>query len=156
MKKITILLFLAISFNFSFSQDFSKLESYSLVSAEDYKPAEKQVLECVNYLFNTPYEKNNLNRLNAIQFILRWMTGTPDYLFDLGDKAMKLTKGNSDLLGLYMAAMTKTVLDNTDEKLNGDQIYDNSQELIIAYCYDSGNNMKPSKAMKKIMKSRKE
>lgn len=155
MKKIIILLFLAVIFNFSYSQDFSKLESYSLEQVEDYKLAEKQVLVCANYLFNTPLEKSNLNRLSAIQFIMKWMIGTPDYMFDLGEKAMNLTKGNSDLLGLYMAAMSKTVLDS-GEKLNSDQIYEGSEELMIAYCSDKNNNMKPSKVMKKIIKSRKE
>ncbi len=83
------------------------------------------------------------------------MTGTPDYKFDIGENAMELTKGDSDLLGLYFAAMTKVVLEKTGEKLNDDQVYEQAQEIIIEYCSNPDNKFKPSKKMKKIIKSRK-
>ena len=47
-------------------------------------------------LMRTPYNKNSLNQVNSIAFILRWMTGTPDYMFNLDDRSLKLTRGNSD------------------------------------------------------------
>lgn len=155
MKKIIILLVLALTINISFSQDFSNLENIKLVVKEDYKPAEKQVLESAIYLFNTPYNKNSLNQANSIAFILRWMTGTPDYMFNLDDRSLKLTRGNSDLLGYYMAAMSKTVIES-ESKLSEDKIYTTAQEILLVYCYNDGNNMKPTKAMKKIMKGRKD
>jgi len=156
MKKNLFLFAFVITVNFTFCQNYTKLADYTFKSIEDYKSSEKQVLECVNYLFNTPFEKNSLNRLSIIQYLLKWMEGTPDYVFSIDKRATKLTKGNSDLLGMYFAAITKTVLDNTENKLTDDEIYLNAQELMIAYCSDSSNNMKPSKTMKKIIKSRKE
>ena len=83
------------------------------------------------------------------------MEGTPDYTFDIGEKAVKLTKGNSDLLGLYLAAMSKVVVENKGKKLDGESIYNQSENLLVNYCSDSANNMKPSKKIKKLIKARK-
>ena len=97
-----------------------------LHSIDTYKKHEPQVLECANYLFKNPTNKNELNRLTCIQFVMKWMEGTPDYTFSIGEKAMELTKGNSDLFGLYLAAMTKTVLDNSDSSLDENEIHENA------------------------------
>lgn len=51
--------------------------------------------------------------------------------------------------------MTKVVLENTGEKLNDDQVYEQAQEILIEYCSNPDNKFKPSKKMKKIIKSRK-
>jgi hypothetical protein len=87
---------------------------------------------------------------------MKWMEGTPDYTFEIGEKSMELTKGNSDLLGLYLAAMTKVVLENTDKDLNNETIYENAETLLVNYCSDKNNKMKPSKKIKKILKARRQ
>ena len=116
MKKITFIAIITLFCNISFGQNFSELANSEFESAESYKPAESQVLLCANYLFNNPTNEAELNRLNAIQYIMKWMAGTSDYTFDIGEKAMELAKGNSDLLGLYMAAMSKVVIENNEGK----------------------------------------
>ncbi len=136
----------------SFGQNFSELAKTEFKSKESYKPAESQVLTCANYLFSSPANQAELNRLNAIQYIIKWMSGTPDYTFDLGEKAMKLTDGNSDLLGLYMAAMSKVVLENTAQKLSSDEIYTQSEKIMVKYCSITDNKMKPSKKIKQLIK----
>lgn len=155
MKKIIFIALLALSCTMSFGQNFSELAKTEFKSAESYKPAESQVLTCANYLFGSPADQAELNRLNAIQYIIKWMSGTPDYTFDLGEKAMKLTDGNSDLLGLYMAAMSKVVLENTAQKLSSDEIYTQSEKIMVNYCSITDNKMKPSKKIKQLIKEAK-
>lgn len=152
MKKIIFIALLALSCTMSFGQNFSELAKTEFKSKESYKPAESQVLTCANYLFSSPANQAELNRLNAIQYIIKWMSGTPDYTFDLGEKAMKLTDGNSDLLGLYMAAMSKVVLENTAQKLSSDEIYTQSEKIMVKYCSITDNKMKPSKKIKQLIK----
>ena len=152
MKKIIFIALLAFSCSLSFGQNFSELAKTEFKSKESYKPAESQVLTCANYLFSSPANQAELNRLNAIQYIIKWMSGTPDYTFDLGEKAMKLTDGNSDLLGLYMAAMSKVVLENTAQKLSSDEIYTQSEKIMVKYCSITDNKMKPSKKIKQLIK----
>lgn len=152
MKKIIFIIFFSVSCNMSFGQDFSELAKTEFKSAESYKPAESQVLTCANYLFSNPANQAELNRLNAIQYIMKWMSGTPDYTFELGEKTMKLTNGETDLLGLYMAAMSKVVLENTSQKLSSDEIYNQSEKILVKYCAVPDNKIKPLKKIKQLIK----
>lgn len=138
--------------NISFSQNFSELNNYEFPNAESYKAEENKVLLCTDYLFNNPANKAKNNRLIAIQYIIKWMSGTPDYTFEIGTKALDLTKGSTDLFGLYMAAITKVALQNTDKKLDVNQIHEQAQNILVEYCANPDNNIKPNKAIKKILK----
>jgi hypothetical protein len=152
MKKIILIALLTLTYTMSFGQNFSELAKTEFKSKESYKPAESQVLTCANYLFSSPANQAELNRLNAIQYIIKWMSGTPDYTFDLGEKAMNLTGENSDLLGLYMAAMSKVVLENSTQKLSSDEIYNQSEKIMVQYCAVADNKVKPSKKIKQLIK----
>lgn len=152
MKKNIFIALITLTYTMSFGQNFSELANTEFKSAESYKPAESQVLTCANYLFSSPANQAELNRLNAIKYIMKWMEGTPDYTFEIGEKAMKLTDGNSDLLGLYMAAMSKVVLENTTQKLSSDEIYTQSKKIVVEYCSIADNKVKPSKKIKQLIK----
>lgn len=149
-KVILCLVFVCSSLNLM-AQDFTSLNVNSLQKMEDYVKAEPKVLECANFLLNTPYEANNLNRLSAMQYILKWMEGT-DYTFSIDSKAVELTEGNNDLFGLYMTTLPKVVLENKGANLSNDEIHNRVVELLIAYCKNENNNMKPTKKLKKLMK----
>lgn len=152
MKKIIFIVLITLTCTMSFGQNFSELAKTEFKSKESYKPTESQVLTCANYLFATPANQAELNRLNAIKYIFKWMSGTPDYTFDIGDNAMKLTDGSSDLLGLYMAAMSKVVLEKSTQKLSSDEIYNQSEKIVVKYCAIADNKVKPSKKIKQLIK----
>ena len=154
MKKIIFIITL-FNLTISFGQNFDEIKNYEFKTIESYQTEKPKVLLFANYLFDNPASKEELNRLYAIQYIMKWMTGTPDYKFELGKREIDLTKGNSDLLGLYMAAITKVVLENKGDKLDSDSIYNRAEALLVNYCSDATNKMKPSRKIKKILKSRK-
>lgn len=151
MKKTILIIAILFTSNISIGQNFSELSTYEFAKTENYKSEENNVLLCTNFLFNNPSDKEVMNRLNSIQFIMKWMAGTPDHTFDLDKKAMKLTKGSSNLLSLYMAAMTKVVLENKGEPLSSDQVYHKSEMILVYYCANPKNKIKPSKQIKKII-----
>lgn len=151
MRKVILCLVLVFSSLNLFAQDYTSLDVGSLQKMEDYIKAEPKVLECANFLLQTPHEKNNLNRLSATQYILKWMEGT-DYTFNIDSKAVELTDGNNDLFGLYMTSMPKVVLENKDAELAADEVHNKVVELLVAYCKNEKNNMKPTKKLKKLMK----
>ena len=95
----------------------------------------------------------SIDRLHALQYIIRWMSGTPDYNFILDAKATKFAKNNDDLLGLYMAAMTKYVLENKAESKNENKIKLNALKIIINYAKDKENNVKINKDLKKAIEA---
>lgn len=152
MKKIICIILILFSCTMSFAQNFSELANAEFKSTESFKTAESQVLICANYLFSTPADQAELNRLNAIKYIMKWMEGTPDYTFDIGEKAMKLTTGDTDLLGLYVAAMSKAVIENTAGKLSSDEMYNQAEKILVNYCAVADHKMKPSKKIKQLLK----
>ena len=151
MKKVFLCLVLVISSLNLFAQDYTSLDGSQLKTKEDYVKAEPKVLECSNYLLNTPYEANNLNRLMAMQYILKWMEGT-SYTFEINANAVELTDGNQDLFGLYISTMPKVVLENKEANLSADEIHNRVVNMLIEYCKNEKNNMKPTKKLKKLMK----
>lgn len=116
---------------------------------------ESSVLECSNYLLENPVNKDVENRLTAFQFLFQWMEGTPDYTFSIGEEALDLTKGNPEMLTLYFASLAKTVLDAKGSNITEDQIQQQATEHLINYCINPDNKLKPTKGMKKIIKSKK-
>lgn len=154
MKKIIFIILITLTSTMSFGQNFSELANTEFKSKESCKSAESQVLICANYLFSTPADQAELNRLNALKYIMKWMEATPDYTFDLGEKAMKLTNGETDLLSLYMAAMSKAVIENTAGKLSSDEIYTQAEKTLVNYCAIAENKIKPSKKIKQLIKEK--
>lgn len=154
MKKI-ILASVLLYFNASFGQNLPNFDEIKLEQKTDYQPAESSVMQATNYMLSTPYEKNDLNRLNSLQFIIKWMSGTPDFTFTLGSEITKIMKGNDDMLGLYMACMTKYCLENKSSAKDEAAVRLNSIKLLLTYCEKESNNMKMTKQLKKLSEANK-
>lgn len=155
MKKYIVIIALIFFSSNIFAQDFSKLKKIKLEELIDYSKNESLVLQCANYILNTPYSTNDngeLNRLNAVSFIIRWMEGTDKYTFDI---TTELTKGKMELMVVQFAAMAKVAIEETNQKLSSSEILHKANELLIAYCANPKNNIKATKAIKKAIKKRK-
>ncbi len=155
MKKIILFIAVQLVTITVFSQDYSILDKDSLKTPEDFQNAESTVLECSNYLLSNPVDKDVQNRLDAFQYLFQWMEGTPDHTFTIGEEAVDLTNGNPEMLTLYFASLSKTVLDAKDLNLTNEQIQEQATDHLINYCSMQKNNLKPTKAMKKLIKSKK-
>ena len=154
MKRHWVFLFaLLLSFS-GFSQDFSNLESIKMKSKKDYGKNESKVLECATYLLSNPVKENELSRINATKFIMRWMEGTKDYSFALGREFMELTGGESDLLNIYFASLVKVALESDAETIDPAKINEQGKEAYLDYCAEPENGVKPPSAVKKLLKKR--
>ena len=149
MKKIILALFL-LNYNSSFCQTLPNFDEIKLEQASDYKTAETNAIQAATYILTTPFEEKDLNRLNSLAFIIKWMSGTPDYTFTLDNVASKVTKGNDNLLGIYMACLTKYCLENKESAKDEKVIKLNSIKMLLAYCEKPGNNIKLTKQLKKL------
>ena len=153
MRKIVVAM-LCICAYVVHAQDLSNLDSIKLESAADCKPAEPYALVAANYLFETPFQKNDVQRLKSLQFIIKWMSATPDYKFALSDVDQKFLKGNDDLLGLYMGAMTRYVLGEKNASKDEKAIRVNSLGMLADYTGNPANNMKQTKGLKKLSEAK--
>ncbi len=151
MKILTLLFtFTFITFS-SFAQSAADIPSLTFKSEEDYRKYEGEVLKSADLVLNTPLNEREKVRERAVRFILRWMEGTPDYSFALGEDFINLTKGNEDLPGVYLSALVKAALDN---RINGEAINAQGRELFLDYCANENNKVKPNKKVKKLLKAR--
>ncbi|HZF65165.1 MAG TPA: hypothetical protein VEZ55_11795, partial [Chitinophagaceae bacterium] len=110
---------------------------------EDYtEDVDKAAGTAAQLLLSTPMDKESLARLNAGQFLIRWMTGTPTYTFSIDAVATKISKGNKDLMLVYLAAMVKYCLDNPLESKNDNKVKFNTVQRVLDYCKEQGVNLK--------------
>lgn len=157
MKKIfsITLITIGLFFNQSFAQqELPDFENIKLDQKSDYKQADSAALKASTYLLSTPFEKDNIHRLHALSFVIKWMSGTPDFSFTLDEDAIKTVKGNEALIGLYMAAMTKYALENRSLSKDTKAIKLNSLILLLNYCENTNNNIKMTKQLKKLSEAK--
>lgn len=134
------------------AQTLPNFAAIPLSTKEDFNEAANlAALQAADYLFSTPMEKNNADRLQSLQYIIRWMSGTPDYQFTLDSQATQFARKNDDLLGLYMAAMVKYVLENKDSAHDQEKIKLHAVKQLITYAGDEKNKVKLNAALKKAI-----
>ena len=154
MKRLFFGILFGFLLNLSFAQSLPDLAAINLDKKEDFNSAaDNAALQAANFLLSTPQEKNSIDRLRALQYVIKWMSGTPDYQFRLDEQATKFARKNDDLLGLYMAAMTKYVLENKSESKDQNEIKLHAVKLIIAYARDENNKVKMNSELKKAIEA---
>ncbi|MDX9782976.1 MAG: hypothetical protein RBT35_08395 [Bacteroidales bacterium] len=140
------------------AQDYTKLKEIALKDKSDYQKNESLVLECANYILNSQYNllDKDLNHTNAQLFIIKWMGGTPDYMFSIDETIGKATKSSANLLAVYLAASVKYVLENKEMASNENEVKYNSILLFLDYCKDATKNVKVNGEIKKMIKANEE
>ena len=154
MKKTSLILALCLTSCFAFAQSQPDFKSIKIENAADCRTVEPQVLQAANYNLSTPFSSNDATRLNALSFLIRWMSATPDFQFDMDQTVMKMMKGNDDVLGLYMAAMAKYVLENKGNSKDQKLVKLNAVTHLLNYAENPKNNFKLTKNLKKLSEAK--
>jgi hypothetical protein len=151
---IIILAVLLLSANVSYAQNFSNLDTIQLQEKSDYSKNDSVALACANFLLNTPVDVNDANRNNSARFLIRWMSGTPDYTFNIDESVGKVTQSNSMLLGIFLASATKYMLENKEQSKDANAVKFNSFLIYAQYCENPSNKLEQTKEIKKLIKAK--
>jgi len=120
MKRVLLVCFLVLTqMALSFSQELPNLKHVKLNKKAHFKDLDPLVLKVTDYLFATPVNDKNNSRREAGQFLIRWMNATPFDTFVLAEKETDFFNTDTELMLMYMAALTKFTLENktiTDQK----------------------------------------
>lgn len=108
------------------------------------------MLKAVNYLYTTRYDADDLERLYATEYIMKWMAGTPDFTFDIDEKYSKSFAGDPELLNLYMAALAKQALEHPDRAVDKKYLGLGAVKMVLEYTSKGSNNLKQSNELKKM------
>jgi hypothetical protein len=153
MKKASLIFLFVFSALFNYAQDFKYLPGINMEKLEDYEEYESTALKCANYLLDNEVDAEEQNRALAVEFMMRWMTGT-DIKFELGDDFVKYGDKDTDRMAVYLAALVKVALEDPEQDLKPAEINELGAEVFLDYCAEN-KSIKKNKAIKKELKNRK-
>ena len=146
MNKITFLIVLLFTCCISFSQTYYPYQDIKLETASDYKDAAPIALHAATWMLSTPFKNEDADRARALQFLMKWMSGTKEFKFQLQGKVQDII-AERDLFGLYTAAMAKFCLENKSFAGTPQVVESSACKLVLDYCDDPANNF----TLKKIL-----
>ena len=153
-RKIFFITLLCFACAHVHAQSIPNLDIIKLDHAPDFKAAEPFALQTSIYLLTTPFDKENKDRVKGLQFLIRWMSGTPDHSFIIDNVESKVAKGDDDILSLYLAALTRYTLENKDAAKDNKTLTLHAVILLLDYCENKANNIKMPKQLKKLSEAR--
>jgi len=153
MKKTLLLALLLLTNTLIFAQDFRSLADIKFATAEECRTYNAKALEAANHILSTPVNGSDVNRLSAMSFLIKWMSATADYSFELGAEITKYGKEEDMLVGVYMACLTKFSMDNPDKAKDSKEVKLGATKLFADYCANSSNNVRTNKALKKLLEA---
>lgn len=155
MKKSLLAICFIFCLHALYAQSLPDFKLIKLETKEDYnESANTAALIAADFLLNTAVNKKDINRLLCTQYIIRWMTGTPDYNFELGGKLTKMAKNNDDVFIIAMAGMTKYALEN--KQVNGKDsktLMLNGMKHFAEYAANEKSGLKLNGEIKKMLEA---
>jgi hypothetical protein len=136
-----------------YAQTLPNFDLIKLEKAPDFKLAEPYALQTANYILSNPFKKDDKDRMNSLRFMGKWMTGTPDYSFAIGDIEDKIGKDN-DLLALFMVSKAKYILENKASAKDAKLVKLNAMILLLNYCSNKDNTIRMTKQLKKLAEAK--
>jgi len=153
MKKLLFTIGVVLTLSLANAQTAPDYSKYPLDTEANIKKANDAALQTANYVLGTPINKDPQQRLEALQFLLMWMQGTPDYSFAI-DNTFSLVGEDQQMMGLYLAAMIKHQVDNKI-KQGGPDVSVATLKTIAEYIDNPAHNAKATGELKKMVEANK-
>lgn len=134
------------------AQDFNVPEAAVLKTADDYKTYEKDVIDGINWITNTPLDEQKDKRKEVNAFLMRWMTGTPTVSIEVSSYLVEISEKNPELLILFLSGWTKFAIENPD---NSDAFQGNlagMKMVLEVYEKNKKSGIKKDRALEKLLK----
>ena len=150
--KIAFTLILGMFILTTNAQKFEVPKNVKMDKAEDFEQYHQDVLACINWLQETPINKEEKKRKDASAFFLRWVTGTPYITMKIYTGTLFYVEDNPDLMTIFLGGWTKYALENPEEK--DDQVEGNLAGIkaVIAFYEANKKNLKRDKQLEKLAK----
>jgi hypothetical protein len=117
---------------------------------KDYAKYDNDVIACVNWLENTPLDKEQEKRTAANAFLIKWLSGTPDVAVSLNsDIVTKYTDKNPQLLVLFLGGWSRYALQNNHSKDQLKGYYEGFKSMILIY--RKGISIKKDKSLERLV-----
>lgn len=114
IKKITFTLFFVAASLGLFSQNFEVPKNYNLDKTENYSLYQQDIVDCVNWLMNTPINTKSEKRKEANTFLLKWLMGSPDVHIDIKVEIVTFMESSPEFLMVFMGGWAKYSIESSD------------------------------------------
>lgn len=81
-------------------------------SESDYKAMEKNVLASIDWMENTPMDQEPEKHKQQYEYLIAWISGSPDITIDLKANIVKFSEKNPELLIVFMGGWVRYALQN--------------------------------------------
>lgn len=150
VKNILLALFMVFGLSL-YAQNNINYADVKLETEDDFKAAEPLVIGAADYVLSNPITGENVDYNYAIQFVLAWMGGTPDYTFSLD--SMDKLGGDVFLSSVYIASLAKYTLEHKSEATDDKLLRNGAWKLFLDYCNNPVNKVKKNKHLNKLLKA---
>lgn len=152
MNKIKTLILLLFVSTTLLAQEVEIPNDLKLKNAEDYKKTEQLVLNCTDWILNTPITENPKQRKEINAFLLKWMSGSPTVSIELVSGIVPLDC--VDCLMSFMSGWTKYSLENNYSKNKVECAIAGAENAIEFYTKNE-SELGRNSDMKKLIKQKK-
>ena len=131
------------------AQDFSYLKKIDLNNLEEWQEAEDAAMECCSYLLAVRYDKKDVQRRYASEFITGWVANFFDSEEMIYDKIHLMTEGRKALIDMYVTCFAMNYIES-DRQVDNSHLREKALLGVIEYCTNSKNKLKLTKELKLI------
>ena len=152
MKKIiiTFVLTLFAAISVTSQTKFDLPQNIELNKASDYAKYENDIVSAAKWLEETDLNQEAKKRKQVDVFIIKWVSGTPNFTIDMNQSLIKLYGDNHELLVLFMASYSAYSLENK----NANKTAATKTGIVsMINVYKKGISIKKSKEMEKAIKA---
>lgn len=151
MKKILLSAMFLISISIVNAQNSPVPTGYKLEKNDDYKKYQNDILKTIDYLENTPINTQKENRLKAKDFLMEWITGSPDVTIVLSSNIVIFADRNAELLVAFMGGYARYAIQHPEDK---ETLKGNVAGLkSVIKVYKMGNGIKDDDKVNKLVKT---
>lgn len=136
----------------AFAQNIPPVDGVRLEVAQDYRNADSLVMQVSRYFLSIPVDQDTNTRLRAGIFLLRWMEGTPEFNFTLGDNQLKYIEKDVDLLTVYYACLCAFAIQHPAVR-DANTVTLNGMKLLVAYVSNNKNHAVMTRQLKKLIEA---
>lgn len=119
-------------------------------ATDGFKNYEITMIECVNWLENTPLDQEEEKRAKALKFMNDWLDGSPDVKIELNDKIMIFSEKNPILTDAFKGGWARLVI--KDPERGKDLMGCNLAGIISAMNVYQLRGRKKDKEMENLLK----
>jgi hypothetical protein len=149
-RKILVLASLLLSAGVSYSQKDNLLTELPDSTKEAFMKSEPQVINTINWLNNTPVDKDVTFRKKQMMLLTAWIINSPTVTIEYTSATTPFTKKNPVLLVTFMGGWTKYSLENN---YSADKIKCNlSAVKSVIEFYKKGSGLKMDKEVDNLVK----